>query len=234
LITQQGEVNASTFGNFTRAGTIQNQSVITITSNQCEGNDGWILKSGVVNASGNRYRNVTNAYLIAPAVNSLVVNLGLDDFKDTVTTSYYLPTDSTLVSGLISYSTATDSSISKFWVASPRVRVKSLSGKVTTSSVAALSISKLDTGDTIMASGVVNQVFTLPDPDYCTEFEIGKLSAATRSLTIKASAGKNFICGSGGTRVSAVTNAIGCALKFKALNQDTWQIVSEVGTWTYT
>ncbi len=230
----QGEVKTSTFGNFTSAGTIRNLSCMSLTANQLEGTEGWALVSGIINASGNRFRNVTNGYLIAPSGSSLVLSLGVDEFKSTVTSSYYLPTDSTLVSGVILYSTASDNSISKFSVLSPRVRVKSASGKVMTSASAALNISKLDTGDTIMATGVVNQVFTLPDPEYCTEFEIGKLSATGTTLTINASAGKNFIVGAAGTRTSALMSNIGGALKFKALNQNTWQIVSEVGTWTYT
>lgn len=229
LINCHGKVSMN-FGPLSNAGTFA--GTLDISGCTIGGTGGFTLQYGNITAFANKFNNDNVGYNIAPTA-ALAIKLGPDTFSSNVDTSYYLPADTALIKGKIDYAATEDNSVSKFDIRSARIRLKNVDESVTTTSGAALGIPFTESGRIQVATGAVPQTFTLPDPMFCLHVPVQKFSSSANTLTVLASAGKNFFCGDAAARTSAVATNPGCTIEFTAINATTW-IAKFSGAWVFT
>lgn len=225
-----GTIAGCTFGDLAKAGTINGD--LCVEGNKFGGTDGFTVTGGNITGGGNEFRTGTNGWLFAPT-SQLTISLNPDRFESGVTSSYYLPTDTTLVSGNILYSWERDNSTSKFEINSPRVRVDN-AGKITTVNITPATTPFVETGNIQNVGGLAqNMQITLPTPRYCTGYAYNKFLDSTYTLTLNAPAGSSFICGEAGTRTQAVATNVGSYIEFESMNANTYIVTSLHGDWVF-
>lgn len=229
LLNCHGKVQME-YGGLAKAGTFS--GALDLSGSAFGGTDGATLRSGSIYSRSCKFISGTNGWLIAND-DTLQLDIGLDIFSASITSSYYLPTDSATVRGRIVYSAENDSSSSKFEVNSARVRIINDDESIVSSSDVALTIPFTQTGRKYIAVAASNQDFELPTPRFCTKFTVSKFSDNAYTLTVDAPAGKNFMAGGAAPYTSAAATGEGCSLTFEAVNADTYIVTSAVGSWTF-
>ncbi len=225
-----GSITDCEFGSLTKAGTISGD--LDVSGNKFGGTDGLTVKSGNITGGGNEFRTGTHGWLFLPD-NQLTIDLKPDRFDGGVTSSYYLPTDSTLVSGQILYSWERDNSTSKFEINTSRVRVDN-AGKIITVSTTPVTTPFVETGNIQNVGGLAqNMQVTIPSPKYCTGYAYSKFLDNPYTLTLIAPVGKHFICGESGIRTQAVATNVGSYIEFESVNAVTYIVTSLHGDWVF-
>lgn len=223
-------VSGCFFNDLARAGSFD--GMIGFRNNFFYCTDGPILRGGVITGQGNTFGKATNAWITSPDYD-LVLDLGPDLFKNQVTTSYYIPVDTTLISGHIRYSAANDQSTSKFFNASPRVTLYSLASKLLSIPDTVANIPINETGNTMVGSGTASQTFYLPVPVPGCVLAFTK--TVSQTLNVVCSGGTNLLAGNGAAKTTASLAAanIGGNLKLRAVSATAWLVEAETGLWTY-
>lgn len=225
----------SLVGNFiddlSSAGQISGQLVVS--GNRVFSTNGFTLLGGVITGRSNEFSKGTNGWTISPT-NAICIDLGPDLFKVDVTgRSYDIPVDSANLAGRINYDAANDSSISKFRNTSGRIRILNVDRKQFSVSSTPYTVSILDTGRTILATGAVNQTFTLPTPTPGTTITITKLSSV--DLNVNCAGGTNYYgVGTVAYTGAALTGATYGTLVLEAYASVGWIVKSQVNSWTFT
>jgi hypothetical protein len=219
----------SIFGDFAKAGTLS--GMINISGNRVFCTDGFTITGGVVRGGNNEISQGTSGFTFAPTID-LSFDVGPDLFKSSVTYSYDIPADSAFLAGRISYDAAADASTSKFRNTSSRIQIGAVDGKQIGVSDASYTLSSLNTGRTILATGAGAQTFTLPTPIPGTKLTISKIS--NQNLTVNCAGGTNFYGASSAyyTSASLTGTAMG-GLELEAYATIGWVVKAEVGTWSY-
>lgn len=222
-----GKVAALCLDDNSKAGTLD--GMLELHGNRIYCTDGFTLTGGVITSRANEFSKGANGYVLSPTYD-LCVDLGPELFKAAITTSYYVPADSTLLSGRINYNQAGDSSASKFSNASPRVKFRNVDGKQVSVPDAAFVPSKVDSGRTFIATGTSSQTFTLPQPSPGLKFTIRK--ASTVGMRVDASTTGQLYVGTGGVKTSviAASTDVGGVAVFEAYGTTAW-LVTLSGTW---
>lgn len=229
VINCTGDIKGTQFAT-SKAGTLQ--GMLTVTGVRVSCDTGFTLDGGVIVANSNEFSSGTQGYIITPSI-TLAVNLGPDLFKSAVTTSYYVPADSTLLSGRINYNFNNDASTSKMFNASTRITFRNLDEQIVTIASLPANGSALFSGRTYNITAP-SGTFTMPTPVVGCKLRVMK-SGAT-ALTLAAAASTNFLTGATGARTSAVATAaeLGACLEFEALSTTTWLVTVIRGTWSFT
>lgn len=225
-----GKITGNIFGDLTASAILS--GMLDVSNNKFAGTAGPTLTAGVITGSGNEF-STGSGWLLTPSTDNLCAQLGPDLFKAPVTYSYDIPADSVLLSGRINYDKNLDSSTSKFRCLSGRLSIDSVSAALLPASTSPVTISILDTGNTILADGVASQAFTLPVPVPGTRICLSKISNQTTTLT--CSAGTNFYgVGSSYPTVATLTTSAMGTLSLEANGAIGWVVKSLVGNWALT
>jgi len=205
---------------------------LEVSGNRIYSTNGFTVTGGVISGRSNEFSQGTNGWTFSPT-SALSFDLGPDLFKSGVTRSYDVPADSSNLAGRINYDSASDASTSKFRNTSARVRILSVDGKQFSVSSTPYTVSILDTGRTILATGASAQTFTLPTPTPGTTLTITKLSSV--NLNVNCAGGTNYY--GVGTTVytgAALTGATYGTLVLEAYATVGWIVKSQVNSWTFT
>jgi hypothetical protein len=225
-----GKITGNIFGDLTASAVLS--GMLDVSNNKFAGTAGPTLTAGVITGSGNEF-STGSGWLLTPSTDNLCVQLGPDLFKAPVTYSYDIPADSALLSGRINYDRNNDLSVNKFRCLSGRLSIDSVSAALLPATTSPVTISILDTGNTILADGVAPQAFTLPVPVPGTRICLSKISDQTTTLT--CSAGTNFYgVGSSYPTVATLTTTAMGTLSLEANGAIGWVVKSLVGNWTFT
>jgi hypothetical protein len=229
LSNTTGSVYNVFFDDLSKAGTLD--GVLNVRGNRIYGTDGFTLIGGVITGGANEFGKGAAGWTLAPAY-QLAADIGPDLFKPSVTRSYDIPADSSILSARIGYDSANDASTSRFRNTSSRVRIENIDRKQIAIADAVYAISVSDTGRTILASGAVAQAFTLPTPVPGTSITITKISA--QNLTLTCAAGSNFYgTGSAYPSSESLAGASMGTLVLEAYATVGWIVKSIVGTWSF-
>ncbi|WP_172402818.1 hypothetical protein [Pseudomonas putida] len=209
--------------------------MLTITGCRISCDNGLVLDGGVITAHSNEFSAGTQGYIVTPSI-PLAIVLGPDLFKAAITTSYYVPADSTLLSGRINYNFNNDSSTSKLFNKSSRITFRNLDEQIATITALPANGSALFSGRTYSITAV-SGTFTLPVPVLGCKIRVMKPNAT--ALTIVANSNPsptNFLTGATGARTSAVATSgeLGAELEFEAYSETTWLCTVVRGTWAFT
>lgn len=230
LVNCTGHLKSASFNDLAKAGTLN--GMLEVSGNRVYCTDGFFLTGGVITGRNNEFSKGTNGFVLTPT-QELCVDLGPDLFKPTVTSSYYVPTDSVNLSGRINYDLATDDSASKFSNASDRICVENIDKKAVTNTLATSTLSIYDSGRTVLAAGSVDQVFTLPLPSPGVTLRVSKIVG--QALTIQKTTGSSIYMGTGAAKsaLSSLAADIGGHVELKAIGTTGWLVTSLVGVWTW-
>ncbi|WP_330508296.1 hypothetical protein V1687_18070 [Pseudomonas putida] len=209
--------------------------MLTITGCRISCDNGLVLDGGVITAHSNEFSAGTQGYIVTPSI-PLAIVLGPDLFKAAITTSYYVPADSTLLSGRINYNFNNDSSTSKLFNKSSRITFRNLDEQIATITALPANGSALFSGRTYSITAL-SGTFTLPVPVLGCKIRVMKPNAT--ALTIVANSNPsptNFLTGATGARTSAVATSgeLGAELEFEAYSETTWLCTVVRGTWAFT
>jgi hypothetical protein len=230
LTNSTGQIKANFIDDLSQAG--QLNGMLEVSGNRLFCTNGFTVTGGVITGSSNEFSKGTSGWIFSPSID-LSFNVGPDLFKNAVTYSYDVPSDSVLLSGNVNYNSAGDASTSKFRNTSSRVRIIGVDQKQFTVSGATYTVSILDTGRTILATGGANQTFTLPTPTPGTVLSFSKLSSV--DLTINCAGGTNFYGQNSSALTSAkLTGAAMGGLVLEAYATVGWIVKSQVNSWAYT
>jgi hypothetical protein len=225
-----GQIKANFIDDLSQAG--QLNGMLEVSGNRLFCTTGFTVTGGVITGSSNEFSKGTSGWIFSPSTD-LSFNVGPDLFKNAVTYSYDVPSDSALLSGNVNYNSAGDASTSKFRNTSSRVRIIGVDQKQFSVSSTPYTVSILDTGRTILAIGGSNQTFTLPTPTPGTVLSFSKLSSV--DLTINCAGGTNFYGQNSSALTSAkLTGAAMGGLVLEAYATVGWVVKSQVNSWTYT
>jgi hypothetical protein len=225
-----GTITGTTFDDNSKAGTFD--GMLGMFGNRVFGVDGFTFTGGVITSKSNEFSKATSGYTISPTY-PITVDLGPDLFKAAVTYSYDIPVDSTNLSGRVNYDSMNDASVSKFRNASGRISIRNLDEKALSNATAAYAVLVANTGRTVLATGAVAQVFTLPTPVPGTRLTITKLSA--QNLDVTCAGGTNFYgVGSTTPTNAALVGAAMGTLELEAYATVGWIVKAQVSTWVYT
>lgn len=229
LVNVTGTVTGNSFGSLSKSGTINGQ--LEVTGNVFAGTDGMTLAGGAITGRANEFSTGTNGWTITPT-QALSFEIGPDLFKNAVTRSILNAADSTNIAGNIHYDSSLDGSTSKFSSASGRIRIENVDRKQFSVSSTPYTLSVLDTGRTVRATGASAQTFTLPTPQPGCVLRVFKASSVT--LQINGPAATSIYAGTGGlkTSVSAAAGDIGGWITFESWDAFNWIITSSFGVWT--
>lgn len=229
LVNCTGTVTGNSFGSLSKSGTFNGQ--LEVSGNVFAGTDGVTLAGGVITGRANEFSTGTNGWTITPT-QALVFDVGPDWFKSGVTNSVRNAADSANIAGNVRYDSALDGSTGKFSISSGRIRIENVDQKQFSVSSASYTLSILDTGRTVRATGASAQTFTLPAPQPGCVLRVFKASSVT--LQINGPAATSLYAGTGGlkTSISAAAGDIGGWVTFESWDTFNWIITSSFGTWT--
>jgi len=194
--------------------------------------NGITVLGGVVTGRSNEFSKGTAGWIFSPTY-GLVFDVGPDLFKSDVTRSYDVPADSVNLAGRINYDSASDVSTSKFRNVSARVRIGNVDGKQFSVASTPYTVSILDTGRTILATGGSAQTFTLPTPTPGTTITITKISSV--NLNVNCAGGTNYYgVGTAAYTGAELTGATYGTLVLEAYATVGWIVKSQVNSWTFT
>lgn len=174
VVNCTGSIRSSLFGDLSTLGIISGN--IDFSNNKVFCVNGPVFTGGVITGSGNEYAKGSSGATFSPN-QTLVFNVGPDDFRSPVGTSYNIPSDSAFLFGDIKYSQAKDGSTSKFNNLSGRVSISSASPLPVTVGGTSYQVSKTNTGGTFYLTGSSSQNIVLPAPVAGTKFKFIKLSS---------------------------------------------------------
>lgn len=225
-----GTIDGSTFDDLAPAGLLSGK--LSVNGNRIYCTSGFTLNQGIITGRSNEFSKGTSGWILS-ATAPLCVDLGPDEFKSDVTNSYYIPSDSSDLSGRVRYCYDLDASTAKFTNASSRVWIANDDDKDISVTATSYTVSIRDTGRTIVATGSATQTFTLPTSVAGTKLKFFK--AVGQILNVTCAGGNNFYTGSGAVMSSAQSAAVdvGGYLELESYGTSGWKIVSQVGTWTY-
>lgn len=228
VINCTGNIQGLEF-NLGKIGTIS--GYLTLTGSRFACDNGLTISGGVVTAYGNEFRSGAHGYIVQPAI-TLAVDIGPDIFLPSVTTSYYVPADSTLLSGKINYNFNNDSSTSKLFNASTRITFRNLDEQIATIATLPANGSALFSGRTYNCTAA--GTFTLPTPILGSKIRVMKSTAT--ALVIAAAPSTNFLVGASAARTTATstTAELGSCVEFEAISTTTWLASVIRGTWSFT
>lgn len=225
-----GTIDGSTFDDLAPAGLLSGK--LSVNGNRIYCTSGFTLNQGIITGRSNEFSKGTSGWILS-ATAPLCVDLGPDEFKSDVTNSYYIPSDSSYLSGRVRYCYDLDASTAKFTNASSRVWIANDDDKDISVTATSYTVSIRDTGRTIVATGSATQTFTLPTSVAGTKLKFFK--AVGQILNVTCAGGNNFYTGSGAVMSSAQSAAVdvGGYLELESYGTSGWKVVSQVGTWTY-
>jgi hypothetical protein len=230
LIGCEGVINGTQFNDLAKSGTVDGN--LTIRGCRFAGTDGLTLAGGKINASSNIFTKGTYGYTFTPTY-FLAATLGPDEFGATVTNSYYAAADSVNLSINVNYDRDSDSSTSKFSVPSLRFCIRNNDRKLFTDATATYTLSVLDTGRTVLATGAAGQVFTLPTAMSGVELTVTKYSAQTLQINGPSAGSLYGGVGAAKTSVSATAGTdTGGTVVFTGVTGVGW-FSKATGSWTY-
>lgn len=225
-----GRISGNIFGDLADAAYLS--GYLDVSGNKFAGTQGPELINGVLTGSGNEFSTGTG-WIMSPATTNLAIDLGPDHFKSAITYSYDIPADSALLSGRVKYDRNNDNSINKFRNASTRISVKNTSERLISTTTSPVTISILDTGNTILASGVSSQAFTLPTPTPGTTLCVSKISDQT--VIVTCAGGTNYYgVGSFYPTTATLTGTDMGSIYLEAYSTVGWVVKSLVGNWAFT
>lgn len=232
LVNCTGEMKGHSFGDLSKAGTINGNLLVSGNSVFCT--DGFTLTGGVIKAFSNEFSKGTAGYTLSPTT-QMTADLGPDLFKPSVTTSYSIPADSSSLAGRINYDSNNDASTNGFSNVSPRVAIRNINEQPFTVTATPYTPLIKDTGRVVIANAGANQTFNLPESVPGTMLHINKLLSGF-TLTVNCFAGDNFYVGIGAAKTTATFAAadVGGTIILEALSTSGWRVVSAVGTITWT
>jgi len=223
-----GFVHSCIFSDLTQAGTFD--GMLDLSNNRVYCTQGFEITGGVITGKGNEFSKASSGWKVSPAY-MLCFDIGPDLAKNAVTSIYYIPTDSSLISGRINYSSENDNSTSGIINNSIRVLIENIDRKQTSVSTTGYVFSKkTDVGRTIISTGSSNLTFNLPSPSPGIIFRLVKMSTGT--LRIDAAVVGQLYTGVGGVKTSVIAAAgdIGGTVEIEAYGSIGW-IVRYNGTW---
>lgn len=205
---------------------------LSIYNNKFGGTDGLKVLSGIVSGHGNEFRTGTSGWSIEPT-GGLTIDLGPDWFNSTLTNSYYVPADSGLLNGRITYSPESDNSVSKFTNPSMRLSLRSVDERITLVSSTSYSIANTQSGRTLSCTAAGNATWTLPPASPGLKLSITKQTGV--ELIIGCSPGNSILKGAGSSSptVTSASTDLGGTVAFEALGTSAWRVISIVGAWTF-
>jgi len=229
LVNCTGTVTGNSFGSLSKSGTFNGQ--LEVSGNVFAGTDGVTLAGGVITGRANEFSTGTNGWTITPT-QALVFDVGPDLFKSGVTNSIRNAADSANIAGNVRYDSSYDSSTGKFSISSGRIRIENVDRKQFSVSTTPYTLSVLDTGRTVRATGGSAQTFTLPAPQPGCVLRVFKASNVT--LQIDGPAAASIYAGTGGLKssISAAAGDVGGWVTFESWDAFNWIITSSFGTWT--
>ena len=225
-----GTIDGNTFDDLAPAGLLSGK--LSVNGNRIYCTSGFTLNAGIITGRSNEFSKGASGWILS-ATSPLCVDIGPDEFKSNVTNSYYIPSDSSDLSGRVRYCYDLDASTAKFTNASSRVFIANDDDKDISVTDTSYTVSIRDTGRTIVATGSATQTFTLPTPIAGTKLKIFK--PVGQILNVACAGGTNFYTGVGAAKSSAQSAAadVGGYLELEAYAAVGWKVAAQVGTWTY-
>lgn len=224
-----GSITACYFNDLTKAGTFGGP--LTMNGNKVFCTDGFTIVGGPFRGFNNEFSKGEAGYKFGPASQCSAV-VGPDIFNNTVSYSYDIPTDSALLAVTVQYDSASDGSANKFRNVSNRVSIKAATPRIITVSDPTYTISRLDTGNIITATGSASQTFTLPTATPGCEYKIRKFS--DQQLVVSRPSGTTLRTGTGATKdsLTAAAGDSGGTLVFAGQTGPVYILEAKTGVWT--
>lgn len=229
LVNTTGTINGFQFGDYAKAGTLA--GMIDVSNCVVDATAGLTPVYGVITGKGNRVRYGAEFWNITAAPTSaLTIDLGPDLFAVDVVKTYNITSTSSLINGRVRLAREQDSSTTKWENSNPGVLIGHDDRKVV-AVTGDTTISILDSGRTIAATGSGTQQFSVPAPKPGTRFRV---TTGAFNFTLVTSGGYPFYTGAGGvkTSMSKVAADVGGVIDLDANGTAGW-FVKASGTWSY-